>query len=63
MAALFRTLMWFQEKHNYWLSIARDIICCLTPGVPFMYELMQMVSNILSKSTVNIFLCASTAFG
>lgn len=60
VAALFRTLIWFQEKKsNYWLSIARDIVCCLTSWGLFMYELMQIVSNILSKSTVNIFVSFS----
>lgn len=42
-------------KSKYWLSIARDIICCLTSGVLLKSESMQVVSNILSKPTVNIF--------
>lgn len=42
-------------KSKYWLSIARDIICCLTSGVQLKSESMQVVSNILSKPTVNIF--------
>lgn len=41
-------------KSNYWLCVARDIVCCLTLEVLFMYEIMQIVSNILSKSTANI---------
>lgn len=43
-------------KSNYWLSIARDIICCLTPGVLSEQRSRQNALNTRSRAKINAFL-------